>query len=249
MASPRVQRAEASASTTAKRAVSRRAVSRRAATATTAEPPAHEVDAVGGPASKRVLRSQGRRTMRRLLDAAMIAFDQRGYYDTRINDVVKIAKTSHGTFYLYFSNKEDLLRALVTEAGAHAQHLAGALDRPPELGGTPQWSDVRGWIALYSDLWIRYAPLFRAWTDLATIDSSLLEILRQTLTLMSDALERQIGLGASDRSIDPHTAGMAVMAMLDRFHYMREFVGQPVDEVALDTLATMIHRSLFAYPA
>jgi hypothetical protein len=26
---------------------------------------------------------------------------------------------------------------------------------------------------------------------------------------------------------------------------MREFVGQPVDEVALDTLATMIHRSLF----
>jgi AcrR family transcriptional regulator len=121
--------------------------------------------------------------MRRLLDAAMIAFDQRGYYDTRINDVVKIAKTSHGTFYLYFSNKEDLLRALVTEAGAHVQHLAGALDRPPELGGTPQWGDVRGWIAAYSDLWIRYAPLFRAWTDLATIDPSLLEILRQTLTL------------------------------------------------------------------
>jgi AcrR family transcriptional regulator len=183
--------------------------------------------------------------MRRLLDAAMVAFDQRGYYDTRINDVVQIAKTSHGTFYLYFSNKEDLLRALVTEAGAHAQDLADALDRSPESGGTPQWADVRGWIAAYSDLWIRYAPLFRAWTDLATIDPSLLEILRQTLTLMSDALERQIGLGASDRGIDPHTAGMAVIAMLDRFHYMREFVGQPVDEVALDTLATMLHRSLF----
>jgi AcrR family transcriptional regulator len=184
--------------------------------------------------------------MRRLLDAAMIAFDQRGYYDTRINDVVKIAKTSHGTFYLYFSNKEDLLRTLVTEAGAHAQDLADALDRPPELGGTPQWSDVRGWIAAYSDHWIRFAPLFRAWTDLATIDPSLLEILRQTLTLMSDALERQIGSGASDSGLDPHTAGLAVVAMLDRFHTMREFVGQPVDEVALDTLATMVHRSLFA---
>ena len=52
-----------------------------------------------------------------------------------------------------------------------------------------------GWIAAYPDHWIRYAPLFRAWTDLATIDPSLLEILRQTLTLMSDALERQIGSG------------------------------------------------------
>jgi AcrR family transcriptional regulator len=243
MASPRVQRAEAGAS-----AGGKRGTPGKTAVPLITDPSPSEIDAVGGPASKRVLRSQGRRTMRKLLDAAMIAFDQRGYYDTRINDVVEIAKTSHGTFYLYFSNKEDLLRALVTEAGAHAQHLAGALDRPPELGGTPQWSDVRGWIALYSDLWIRYAPLFRAWTDLATIDPSLLEILRQTLTTMSDALERQIGLGAADRSIDPHTAGMAVMAMLDRFHYMREFVGQPVDEVALDTLATMIHRSLFEGP-
>ncbi len=62
---------------------------------------------------------------------------------------------------------------------------------------------------------------------------------------MSDALERQIGLGASDHSLDPHTAGLAVVAMLDRFHTMSEFVGQPVDEVALDTLATMVHRSLF----
>ena len=51
-----------------------------------------------------MLRSQGRRTMRKLLDAAMVAFDQRGYHQTRVNDIVDIAKTSHGTFYLYFSN-------------------------------------------------------------------------------------------------------------------------------------------------
>ena len=105
---------------------------------------------------------------------------------------------------------------------------------------------MRGWIAAYSDLWIRYAPLFRAWTDLATIDPALLEILRQTLTLMSDALERQIEFGRGGPAAStPRLPAMAVLAMLDRFHYMREFVGQPVDEVALDTLATMIHRSLF----
>jgi AcrR family transcriptional regulator len=212
---------------------------------TAAEAVEGTLEALGGPASKRVLRTQGRRTMRKLLDAAMIAFDQRGYYDTRINDVVEIAQTSHGTFYLYFSNKEDLLRALVTEAGTYAVDLAAAVNRPPEQGGTPQWSDVRGWIAAYSDLWIRYAPLFRAWTDLATIDPGLLDILRQNFTRMSDALERQIGTHAWDKDVDAQTASMAVLAMLDRFHYMREFLGQPVDVVALDTLATMVHRSLF----
>jgi len=38
---------------------------------------------------------------------------------------------------------------------------------------------------------------------------------------------------------------MAVLAMLDGFHGLRAFVGQPVDDAALDTLATMIHRALF----
>ena len=45
--------------------------------------------------------------------------------------------------------------------------------------------------------------------------------------------------------MDPDTAGMAVIAMLDRFHYLREFVGRPVDEAALDTLTTIVYRGLF----
>jgi AcrR family transcriptional regulator len=183
--------------------------------------------------------------MRKLLDAALICFDERGYYETRVNDVVKIAKTSHGTFYLYFSNKEDLLRALVAEAGTAAQYLADALNSPPELGGAPQWDDVRGWVAVYSDLWIRYAALFRAWTDLARIDPDLADILRKTFAVMSDALARQIASVDADDGIDPQTAAMGVLAMLDRFHDVREFVRQPVDDMALDTLATMVFRALF----
>ena len=202
-------------------------------------------DAVGAPASRRVLRSQGKRTMRKLLDAAMVAFDQRGYHATRVNDVVEIAKTSHGTFYLYFSNKEDLLRALVTEAASEAQHLYDTLTAAPEQGGTPDWDDVRGWISAYSTLWVRNAPLFRSWTDLATIDPELIEVIRQTFTVMAEALAQQIGPEASGHIIDPQAAGLAVLAMLDRFHYLREFAGQPVDEIAIDTMTTMVYRALF----
>ena len=98
-----------------------------------ARPPT--TDAVGAPASQRVLRSQGKRTMRRLLDAAMVAFDRRGYHATRVNDIVEIAKTSHGTFYLYFSNKEDLLRALVAEAAADSQKVYDSFSTLPDPGG------------------------------------------------------------------------------------------------------------------
>jgi AcrR family transcriptional regulator len=204
-----------------------------------------EADAIGAPASRRILRSQGRRTMRKLLDAAMIAFDNRGYHATRVNDIVDIAKTSHGTFYLYFSNKEDLLRSLVTEAAGEAQTLYDALSALPAEGGAPRWDDVHGWLMAYSELWTRYAPLFRTWTDLATIDPDLVDIIRQTFTAMSGALTRQIGPDSSGHIIDPDAAGMATLAMLDRFHYLREFVGQPIDDVALETMTTMVYRALF----
>jgi AcrR family transcriptional regulator len=210
----------------------------------TAEPET-ETDAIGAPASKRVLRSQGRRTMRKLLDAAMVAFDRRGYHATRVNDVVEIAKTSHGTFYLYFSNKEDLLRALVAEAAGEAQILYDALSTLPAQGQAPEWEDVHGWIKAYSELWTRYAPLFRAWTDLATIDPELVDLIRSTFTTMSSALAQQIGPDSSGHIIDPDAAGLATLAMLDRFHYLREFVGQPIDDVALETMTTMVYRALF----
>ena len=183
--------------------------------------------------------------MRKLLDAAMVAFDRRGYHATRVNDIVEIAKTSHGTFYLYFSNKEDLLRALVTEAATDSQKLYDALSSLPADGGAPTWDDVHRWIREYSELWSRYAPLFRAWTDLATIDPELIDVIRQTFTAMSGALSQQIGPDSSGHIIDPDAAGMATLAMLDRFHYLREFVGQPIDDVALETMTTMVYRALF----
>jgi AcrR family transcriptional regulator len=204
-----------------------------------------DADAVGAPASKRVLRSQGRRTMRKLLDAAMVAFDKRGYHATRVNDIVEIAKTSHGTFYLYFSNKEDLLRALVVEAAGEAQTLYDALRTLPARGDAPGWEDVHGWVRAYSALWVRYAPLFRTWTDLATIDPDLVDVIRGTFTAMSGALAKHIGPDSSGHIIDADAAGLATLAMLDRFHYLREFLGQPIDEVALETITTMVYRALF----
>jgi AcrR family transcriptional regulator len=254
MGSPRVRRDPAPATTRATRPTpaKRATTSKGSARVSTPSPNGPnrsglplDADAVGAPASKRILRSQGRRTMRKLLDAAMIAFDKRGYHATRVNDVVEIAKTSHGTFYLYFSNKEDLLRALVTEAAGEVQKLYDALSMLPAQGGAPQWEDVHGWIRAYSELWTRYAPLFRVWTDLATIDPELIDVIRHTFTVVSRALSDQIGPDSSGHIIDPDAAGLATLAMLDRFHYLREFVGQPIDNVALETMTTMVYRALF----
>jgi AcrR family transcriptional regulator len=204
-------------------------------------------DGGGVPASRRALRNQGRRTMRRLLDAAMVAFDRRGYHATRVNDVVEIAKTSHGTFYLYFSNKEDLLRALVNEAAAEVQHLYGDLTQA--VSEEPSWDDLRSWVGQYSALWVRYAPLLRAWTDLGSVDPELGAQVRDTVSAMAGALSGRIAAVPHDDPVDADVAGLAVLAMLDRFHYLREFMGERVDDDCLDTLTTIVHRAVFGQPA
>ena len=49
----------------------------------------------------------------RLIRAAAIAFGKNGYERTRVADIVKIAKTSHGNFYRHFHNKDDALIAVL----------------------------------------------------------------------------------------------------------------------------------------
>ena len=82
--------------------------------------------------------------MRKLLDAGVEVFSQRGYYAARVDDIVKLANTSHGTFYLYFSNKEDLFRALALDVAEQMVQLAEDLPEiaPDESG----YTELRAWL-------------------------------------------------------------------------------------------------------
>jgi AcrR family transcriptional regulator len=200
-------------------------------------------DVAGEPASRRALRSQGRKTMRKLLDAAMVVFARRGYHAARVDDIVKLAKTSHGTFYLYFSNKEDLLRALAGEAGEVVAALDTALG---PVGPNDQgWLELRRWMDGFSEAWQRYAPVLRAWTDLAMSDAELSAQGQVAAGGVALTLARRIVETGPQPGIDANAAAEAVVAMVDRFHYMRQFTGEPIDASALDTLTTMVHRALF----
>jgi AcrR family transcriptional regulator len=203
-----------------------------------------EAAVTGEPASKRALRSQGRKTMRKLLDAAMVVFARRGYHAARVDDIVKVARTSHGTFYLYFSNKEDLLRALVAEAGEVVAALDSSLG--PVSGDADGWKELRQWMGQFSDAWQRYAPVLRAWTDLVMSDPELSAQALAAAGGVASTLAARVAASGPPPGIDPNAAAEAVVAMVDRFHQLRQFAREPVDDVALDTLTTLVHRGLFS---
>ncbi len=50
-----------------------------------------------------------------ILQAAIAVFARKGYYTAKVSDVAHEAGIAHGTVYLYFKSKEDLLLAIFTE--------------------------------------------------------------------------------------------------------------------------------------
>src|SRR5580704_6668000 len=198
----------------------------------------------GVPAQSRELRAQGRKTMRRLLDAGMRVFADRGFHAARVDDIVRAARTSHGTFYLYFTNKEDLLRALATECGLEMSALAQTLG--PVALDTDGYGELRAFLGRFFATYRRYGPVIRAWMEGHVEDRAVSALGVRSFTDIADTLGRRMreaGVASDDASIS------ALMALLERFAYF--LVSRRLDfdgDAILDTVTRIVHRGFFAAP-
>ncbi len=198
----------------------------------------------GTPTEQRELRAQGRRTMQRLRTAAMKVFAERGYQAARVDDIVRAARTSHGTFYLYFANKEDLLRTLATECAGELNALAAAMGqiRPDVAGYAELRTTLEGFLRTYE----RYGPVIRAWMEGQVDDRHVNRLGLDAFLAIATSFGRQ--LRASGCRSDEVTVG-ALMAMLERFAYYLVSRGVDVRATAtLETLTTVVHRGFFGAP-
>lgn len=56
---------------------------------------------------------RGRRTLRKLLDAAAEEFGEKGFHEASVSSITRRAGIALGSFYTYFDSKDALFRALV----------------------------------------------------------------------------------------------------------------------------------------
>jgi AcrR family transcriptional regulator len=195
-------------------------------------------------ASERELRTQGRRTMAKLLDAGMQVLQERGYHAARVDDIVRRARTSHGTFYLYFANKEDLFRALALECADEMRALADHIGpiAPDESGR----AEVRRWVEGFYTTYRTYGPVIRAWMEDHVGDPELTQLGTQAFAEIVASLVHRLEATRAAHLPDPELAAAALLAMVERFTYFTgsRDLGWDDDEV-LDTLTTIVHRGFF----
>jgi AcrR family transcriptional regulator len=66
--------------------------------------------------------TKGERTRRRLLEAAEQVFADLGYHDASIVKITESAGVAQGTFYLYFSSKQEIFDVLVEDLNSRIRH-------------------------------------------------------------------------------------------------------------------------------
>ena len=86
-----------------------------------------------GNADKEPRTERGRRTLRRLIEAAAAEFGERGFHEAAITGITRRAGVALGTFYTYFESKEEVFRALVLDMSrATRAHVAEAARGAPD---------------------------------------------------------------------------------------------------------------------
>ncbi len=65
---------------------------------------------------------RGERTRLKIIRAAEKVFGERGYYEARISEITRQSGVALGTFYLYFSSKEEIFRALIETLNRDLRH-------------------------------------------------------------------------------------------------------------------------------
>ena len=78
---------------------------------------------------------RGRRTLRKLLDAAAAEFGEKGFHEASISAITARAGTALGSFYTYFDSKDAIFRALVRDMSEAVK--VAARDALIESAGEP----------------------------------------------------------------------------------------------------------------
>src|SRR5579859_1227740 len=195
----------------------------------------------GVPAQERELGAQGRQTLRRLLEAGMAEFDENGLTAVRVDDIVRRANTSHGTFYLYFKNKEDLFSTLLRDALSDMEVVTG--DFPVVTRNDAGRAALRAWVGKFCDTYAAHAAVLRVLTQAEVISDDMWSDGLQLMFRLAEAMTTGMTAAHAGRAEHAELTAVACLLMLERVNSLFSVdVRLPRDEM-IDRIAAIIYAA------
>ncbi|MCP4133478.1 MAG: TetR/AcrR family transcriptional regulator [bacterium] len=170
---------------------------------------------------------KGERRKEHILECAQTVFAEKGYYETQVSDIVKVAKIAKGTIYQYFKNKEDVFLSLLNiYLDAWAQEMT--LDIKDFVGGGPAIDYAKAFasqrvgksLAYFDRDHERCKIVLRMGPGLnASIESAIKLFEEQVTKVISHDIELAKRQGHIDKNIDVELACTALVGSILRISY------------------------------
>ncbi len=177
--------------------------------------------------------ARGVRTRAALVAAARTVFERDGFLASRLTDITAEAKCSIGTFYTYFTSKEEVFTAVLEAAQDDMLHP-----------GRPRVDDADDPVAVieasnraYFETYKRNGRLMRLQEQVATIDEDFrrrrLERGEAFARRNAKSIEKLQQDGRVDATLDPMMTSRALSGMVSRLAYSSFALGEdwPVDDL------------------
>jgi AcrR family transcriptional regulator len=190
------------------------------------------------PLSKRAVN-----TVTALADAGAEQFRARGYRSTSVDDIVAAANVARGTFYKYFTDKQDLLAAVaadIYEAGiAFAERIA-------QVDPLSEGDTLPHWLATYVDFYARYSGCIDAWAEGTTDDPTILGIGEHGQVVIDVGAARMLISAPGAYPFDPVVSALILRALVTRVPQAALEMDEPIghDDV-IELLVTCIRRGFY----
>lgn len=196
----------------------------------------------------RFAQDRSRETLRRILDAAEQVLAEKGYDKTTVADIISRAGIGHGTFWLYFRNKDDLLRFMLQDMIKEFEAFDWYLE--DNLEGLPvrSLSQVEDIIRGVMDVFARYStihPLIvRASLESEDFRAALEEFNQPFVRIVEMKLREHLEKGLC-KDLDPEVSAHIIVTMLEYSNLQWLNKSLPSDREALiHNLSVIIYHTL-----
>lgn len=218
------------------------------ATASTDAPPESPGPLLRYPTSTKELptTARGKRTRESLIAGAKVVFARDGYIKARLTDMTVEAGCSTGTFYTYFSSKEEIMAAVADDVLGDMMHPGVGRTRDEAIDPI---SAIRAGHRAYFEAYKRNVGLMIAFEQAATIDPNFAELRVLRGDLFGRRNSRRIQelqeQGLVNPSLDPWLIALALNAMVSRMAWRAIALGDDIDlEELLDVVTELWANAL-----
>ncbi|MEU4414244.1 MULTISPECIES: TetR/AcrR family transcriptional regulator [Nocardia] len=168
------------------------------------------------PARRGSLREEQKRlTKARIVETARTLFETQGYSDVRVDDIAAAVGCSRATFYLHFTSKGEVLRAIAQEGTlASVRDFYADLDRVLTTGSRESFAD---WMTRAIDWFFTNKDMLPAWDEATALEPEFRAVAREGIMALADTMPAYLGRWPEHRRDEARLRIELLVAQLERF--------------------------------